>query len=538
MKRPRGQYQVVTMSGRRTTRSSTRSSESLSEGERTHPLGTRNFQPVRSNTSTPNTNSPAKTPTTTIPTITPRRSNQPPTPRNLQHHTPYHLLNSNKHCICGELTVDSRGMLKCGSCEILFHAECVGLSFLNNSTQPESENGLYIIPEWVCPDCIISSRMNGLDGVLSERITDCILRVLNPGSPLFEAIAQKCAEILTLSSAATPEPMALNDQTVIPNINIGNSAPAWSTVAQNEPVRQDPVPQTSQPPVVTDSTSLPTTVPNTGPKTPRPPQPKLVLHCSEVNKSRPLVETALGDIPVSFMRCGVSTITIGFPNKQCHEKASAILSSGEHEFLRVTSEALGKLTLRGVPTDGLPVSPQPSPSENAKIRESIVEKLRAKNDLLTNVEDLSVIFFKPNQQDDSTATVGIRLPVSVKIKLLQQGRVYFGMSSIRVHNRVHVKRCSHCQNLGHYPDRCPTKHLNPVCMFCAQEHSSETCPVRDLPDQHSCINCTRSNAEGHTPHHAGSSTCPTYRLAYDKASKNAKALNTLASKSVTSTVDL
>ena len=193
---------------------------------------------------------------------------------------------------------------------------------------------------------------------------------------------------------------------------------------------------------------------------------------------------------------------------------------------RVSAEVMSKVEPRFVPVDSLPRDATPE-----DCRKFCLEKLTAKNEVLKTCKDLSVVYFKRMKADPDLATVALKLPVQIKEKLMSDGRVFFQMSSVRVSHRVHIKRCPHCQVLGHYPDKCPKKSHLATCMFCAEEHSTENCPLREDTDKHRCKNCIKNpgvSSDLHS-HHAGSPKCPTYKEHYDRVSKNYQQRSTLLS---------
>ena len=53
-------------------------------------------------------------------------------------------------------------------------------------------------------------------------------------------------------------------------------------------------------------------------------------------------------------------------------------------------------------------------------------------------------------------------------KVLREGLHYFGnkvtigLSTCKIYDRYHIKRCNNCQNFGHYMKDCPTPNVH-VC---------------------------------------------------------------------------
>ena len=92
--------------------------------------------------------------------------------------------------------------------------------------------------------------------------------------------------------------------------------------------------------------------------------------------------------------------------------------------------------------------------------------------------------------------------------VLRQGLKYFndkvtlGLTTCKVYDRFHVKRCNNCQNFGHYAKDCP----NPTtCGKCSGDHPTTEC----IQFTSKCINCTR-NKEVDIDHAATSFHCPSF----------------------------
>ena len=428
--------------------------------------------------------------------------------------TPRHFTSANQ-CLCnGKLT--NRTMLKCSTCKSCFHDECVGLKSLGDLLTP-SDDGLFSLEGWVCPECIVTARL------------------LQPGSPIFDAIATKAARLVANTNGKPSDP-PLADCTFTSSApsaddtNQSSSSSSPSTISITDSYAS----QISK--NVTDDahnhagTSIPRIIPSA--KKQLPPQPRLTVHCDDVPETRKSIDMALTDIPIANVRNFSSSIKLWFPNEKSQELATLKLKEAGvlKDSTRISDLVMSKVTLRFVPVDLLPTDATPEDS-----RKFCLNKLRAKNDLLKSCSDLSIVYFQRLKSDPNLATVALKLPVELKEKLLSEGRVFFHMSSVKVYHRVHIKRCPHCQALGHYPDQCP-KRLHPAtCMYCAENHPTDECPVKEDTEKHQCKNCLHSSRSNpNIPlHHAGSSKCPTYKEQYDKLSKNYRPRSSLHSNTET-----
>ncbi len=93
-------------------------------------------------------------------------------------------------------------------------------------------------------------------------------------------------------------------------------------------------------------------------------------------------------------------------------------------------------------------------------------------------------------------------------------KVTLGLSSCKVYDRYHVKRCNNCQGFGHYVIDCPTPLIH-TCGSCSGSHMTKDC-VYDIPK---CINCVKSNIED-TGHHTNSFKCPSLIKQQDRLKEN------------------
>ena len=82
------------------------------------------------------------------------------------------------------------------------------------------------------------------------------------------------------------------------------------------------------------------------------------------------------------------------------------------------------------------------------------------------------------------------------------------MSSCRVSDRYHLIQCYDCQEFGHRKDsaKCSLKDMDTaICLYCAKEHASKSCPNKKSSNDFKCYNCANSkditiknNSCGHT----------------------------------------
>ena len=458
------------------------------------------------------------------PTDPPSSPPRTPNPAQPPIHTPHHLTTV-KTCICND-TRPNCPLIRCSTCRSLYHDECVCLKSLRTVIKP-NDAGVLVLDGWACPECIVSARL------------------LQPGSPIFDAIATKAAELFTRMEQPTfmtdcsrvshsQHAWSRADSNNLTLLDVSHHSPQ-SEISSKTAASSTDTPSSSSssashlPPVSNSVTNANASSTGTSNATyadvakKLPPQPRVTIQCADVKSTRELVNKALESVPISHVKNFASSIRIWFPNENAQKLAEENLMKADilKDTTRLSTAIMSKVTLRFVPVEMLPDDATQEDS-----RQFCLEKLKAKNPCLRNCKDLSVVYFKRTQNNPSLATVALKLPVEVKDQLLASGRVFFDMTSVKVYHRVHIKRCPHCQSLGHYPDRCPNRGKPPTCMFCSKDHTTDSCPVKEEPGKHVCKNCIDSNHDEHS-HHAGSVKCPTYKNEYDRLSKNFHPSSTL-----------
>ena len=78
-------------------------------------------------------------------------------------------------------------------------------------------------------------------------------------------------------------------------------------------------------------------------------------------------------------------------------------------------------------------------------------------------------------------------------------------------DRYYFKKCAKCSSFGHYKDECRNKF---ACRYCAEEHDSASCPVKNNGSLHKCSNCKMSKKShiksAYETHAASSRNCPLF----------------------------
>ena len=155
------------------------------------------------------------------------------------------------------------------------------------------------------------------------------------------------------------------------------------------------------------------------------------------------------------------------------------------------------------------------------------EMLKAQNPriatLLDKGESLTDVTLTKKTVGQNTYT-NVHATVSNKLRkeLESSGdRVYIGLNSCRVEDKVNVMRCYRCHVHGHSGNNCKN---DPVCGYCgSSEHESKDCKLKDNiyrnKNQLRCINCKRRNLDFHG-HTAFWPSCPVNKHYRNKAKQS------------------
>ena len=123
------------------------------------------------------------------------------------------------------------------------------------------------------------------------------------------------------------------------------------------------------------------------------------------------------------------------------------------------------------------------------------------NDIKKHIEIFAV---RPLKNNPARFQVFASVSTILREGFLHFGnKVTLGLTSCKVYDRYHVKRCNNCQKFGHYMKDCPTPDSS-ICGKCASYHHC----TKDCDDSEPrCINCVGNNIDNHQ-HHTNSFKCP------------------------------
>ena len=92
----------------------------------------------------------------------------------------------------------------------------------------------------------------------------------------------------------------------------------------------------------------------------------------------------------------------------------------------------------------------------------------------------------------SYCQVVVRVSEDVRKMLKSRGdRIYVGVGAHKLVDRFFVKRCTKCQEFGHYESDCENETC---CGYCQKNHKSSECTEVEEGDyaNYSCVNCKKS----------------------------------------------
>ena len=140
---------------------------------------------------------------------------------------------------------------------------------------------------------------------------------------------------------------------------------------------------------------------------------------------------------------------------------------------------------------------------------NLVCKQNPRIDTLVSAGEVFTVLFVKSINDEYNVVARVS-PKIRKVIYLERNRVFLGITSCRVYDRFHVKRCNNCQEYGHYQSDCSKP---PCCAHCSLPHRSDKCESKDTLK---CINCAKENLEHASGHAAFSLKCPTYIAAQNR----------------------
>ena len=155
----------------------------------------------------------------------------------------------------------------------------------------------------------------------------------------------------------------------------------------------------------------------------------------------------------------------------------------------------------------------PDVADGDQLLEELLEKNQSIRTLNVN-KQMKVVFYNKSER-----YAVIQVSPAIRESIRQNGDyVHLDLGSHQVKDRIHVIQCYHCQEFGHMAGKvyCKSKDKDPVCFYCAGNHSSKDCKSRKerKVNKIRCHNCAKSRnstdkAAANT-HKASDTLCPFY----------------------------
>ena len=123
------------------------------------------------------------------------------------------------------------------------------------------------------------------------------------------------------------------------------------------------------------------------------------------------------------------------------------------------------------------------------------------------------IIFISEGKDSNFSSAVLRVDPCIRESIQSNGnRVFLGLSSCKVTDQYHIIQCYTCQSFGHKRGSAACSLVNSqtsVCLYCAGNHTSKSCPSKKDYTSHKCSNCIKSPKHDSTfQHTSNSADCP------------------------------
>ena len=218
------------------------------------------------------------------------------------------------------------------------------------------------------------------------------------------------------------------------------------------------------------------------------------------------IEPNLRNIPVNkSMRTKSGKGVIFFPSAKSRDLAASKLQGTctiESQD-KSTKTLYPKIKISEIPTDYL------GEKEKENIKNAILEKNPTIEDLVSKKGKILEVLFVQKESRFNSSYAVVKVDDEIRKAVASQGhKIYIGLSSCRVSDRYHLVQCYCCQEFGHKmgSDKCKLKDSGKaICLYCAGDHPSKSCPNKKKRESLKCHNCAHStnvnfknNSHGHT----------------------------------------
>ena len=249
---------------------------------------------------------------------------------------------------------------------------------------------------------------------------------------------------------------------------------------------------------------------------------------ASVNQS---VKEGIDNLNVNFFKAKGKTgnFVIGFPNKETLEEAEEKISTHKDfssKFsTKIPKKMLPKITITGINKTLFATECDISDKRKHDKDTARMDIIRRNIFLQSLIERDQIFDVVVVKEEPHSYTVVVKVSPEIRKAISNQGdKLYISLGRCNVSDRYHYMQCFHCQHLGHISTNCPHKDKDPVCMYCADFHSSKDCPTKGNKASHKCANCIHSNypniKKNAYTHNSVSSKCPTIERECKKIAEN------------------
>jgi len=468
-------------------------------------------------------------------------------------------VDSKLHCPACDEKADVDHVLRCSSCNGMFHGICKssekkvhGESVVPAKTYLEhfvkyiagKQNGMFVGGRfnWTCASCVnvnetsdcknLPDRLSNLESIMLK----CSAARDSQIQALTEALTAMKKQILDLSSSRATLPVSsfpgntvvaavsnVNHDVSITQPSISHdptyaaiSTPSTTTEKSLRPPKMSSAPQSNfsasaksaESSVSTSDVSISV---DTSTKNTRRSTGKFTLRLTKSDDDGVAIIKVLEKLAIDkkidtydFRSRGKFSVDLFFPN--CDEASrahSSLVSSVDASVVVGKPEMVGPNRVYFVNV--------PEQLDAAGLMNQLIERFPGL--VLDGSNELCIKILEPRKciKDDTKLRCTVLLSDDLYSFFIQKlnGRVSLGYYTV-INVYDIVKRCIKCQSFEHTSESCSKRAS--VCGYCGKNHLTRKCPHRSDADKHHCVNCF-AHAEfksGCSGHGAISPQCPFY----------------------------
>ena len=366
--------------------------------------------------------------------------------------------------LCSKVSLQTEHV-QCYMCKSNFHAICPNISNEEKLATKTTVNNFLLSSTkknfmFMCDICLTTLERN-----MSETDTQRI-------NTLENSIGTVKDQLLEIKKILTPKKSAVTPDESAPNF-VPNANSIWFNKEKLEAVKAPPVPSVL-----------------------------VVAKMNEVDKDRQnidIVEKAIMDNNISLQKSYTNKsgeLVLVCDSKESRDNLSTIVESIDNTI--PTKRPTGKrptIAIVGLHKD--------------YTKEQIVTMVVKQNEFVrkfmtsNNIEDhFKVLVVRPTKRNENVFQAFVSVSAMLRDGIKQyKDKITLGLTSCKVYDQYHVKRCNKCQLFGHYVKDCPNTEC--YCAKCGDMHETDNCSSATKK----CINCVRSDNDSHD-HYAFDINCP------------------------------